>query len=214
MVQRALEKLKAETTTELTKIVIVSLSPHLIALASLSVRAVRQTFLSLPQWLQLGVLASLVLINSVVVVWALLLRERLRKATLQSDIPTRTIAILPRHEPSEYYWSLEDWHNKSTMHLTARFIVTNLTNLTIRLSGATTRKAKGHGWVMVKHSEQNLYGWYDIPAHETTIADVEIWASPPVKNEGECFVSDVALYDQFGNEHWVNKQIEFTYGPS
>jgi hypothetical protein len=64
---------------------------------------------------------------------------------------------------------------------------------------------------MVRDSNTNLYGWYNIPATQSTIADVLILVSPPIGKEGATLTTDVAILDQFGNEHWI-KGIEFSHG--
>jgi hypothetical protein len=45
----------------------------------------------------------------------------------------------------------------------------------------------------------------------TRSAMATIWVMPPFKSEGDGFITDVALLDHFGNEHWV-RDLEFTYG--
>ena len=62
---------------------------------------------------------------------------------------------------------------------------------------------------MVENIQTRLYGWYDIPAEQTTFADVNMWG-PGIKDTKAPLVADIALIDHFGNEHWV-KRVEFSY---
>lgn len=140
------------------------------------------------------------------------IRKQLNTARGRIGIPNQTLTVIQRHEPSEYYWSLEKRNGKNTMYVSATFILTNHTDMNIRPSGATTKEGKGRGWVSVRLDDARMYDWCDIPARQQAFADVEIRIASPVKKEGEVFISDVAILDQFGNEHWI-KDIEFTYGP-
>ena len=49
-----------------------------------------------------------------------------------------------------------------------------------------------------------------IPPGTTTEVHSDFWLTPPVKKERETVRVDIALVDQFGNEHWV-KGVEFKY---
>lgn len=57
---------------------------------------------------------------------------------------------------------------------------------------------------------QHYYGSYMIPEGRVSYLRFDFWIMPPVRNKGETFKADVAIMDQFGNEHWI-KNIEFQY---
>jgi hypothetical protein len=97
------------------------------------------------------------------------------------------------------------------MQIVAAFIVTNITDQDIQLSGARLARQKDAlGWPSVKDTNSRYHGWYAIPAKRTVIVDVDIWIKPPFAQEGHAFRSVVLLYDQFGNEH-STEAVEFSY---
>lgn len=161
-------------------------------------------------WSALGII---VVLSSAYIIY---LRKRIKDTTAQFGIPTETIAILLRHNLNDYGWSVGAIHDKPAMQVSATFIITNKTDLNIHLCGAKIKKPKILGGVSVEAEIGNrrLYGWYDIPGKKTTIAHVDFWIIPPFKEKGEPFSADIAIADQFGNEHWI-KGVAFPYrGPA
>src|SRR5205085_12293436 len=64
------------------------------------------------------------------------IRKQLKSTMSRAGIPNQTLAVLPRHEAIKYYWSATTRNNRPAMALSAEFIITNLTNMDIRPSGA------------------------------------------------------------------------------
>ena len=123
-------------------------------------------------------------------------------------IPKKTIIIIPNYDT---FWHMGSSSDKPAMQIVGRFQVTNITKNDILLTSAIIKKSKTQGLVMVKDYQSNYYGDYNkIPAGHTTNITIDFWISPPFKKEGESFVSDIAILDQFANKHWI-KQIEFKY---
>ena len=77
--------------------------------------------------------------------------------------------------------------------------------------GAKMRKPKATGHVLVSSHESNMYSQKNV-IPDGSIADLRFsfYVQPPVRKEGEVFKADVAIVDQFGNEHWL-KGLEFPY---
>lgn len=88
--------------------------------------------------------------------------------------------------------------------------VTNICKYDILLSSAKMRKPKALGHVNVSASPSQPYGNYMIPGGAVADLIFHFSIMPPVKKKGEFFKADVAIIDQFGNEHWVNG-IKFEY---
>jgi len=63
---------------------------------------------------------------------------------------------------------------------------------------------------MCRKSGENIYGSYMIPDGATTDLSNDFWIIPPYKEKGQAFAADIAILDQFGNEHWI-KNVEFPY---
>ena len=51
---------------------------------------------------------------------------------------------------------------------------------------------------------------HSIPMGGLSELSFDFFVQPPVKEEGILFKADVAIIDQFGNEHWL-KGLEFPY---
>ncbi len=96
------------------------------------------------------------------------------------------------------------------MLVVGRLMVRNITGYDIFLCSVRMKKAKTLGYIMVKDSKTGYDGSYVIPPASITEISFLFWVIPALKKLGEPFVTDIALIDQFSNEHWV-KNIEFLY---
>lgn len=125
-------------------------------------------------------------------------------------VPKKTIIILPLPGPKNTWWHMGSSSGKPTMQVVGRFRVTNITKYNILLTAVKMKKPKLLGHVSVKDTKSDYYGSYMIPGGTTTDIHVDFWIMPPFKEEGERFFSDIAILDQFANEHWM-KKVEFQY---
>ena len=99
---------------------------------------------------------------------------------------------------------------KPAMQIVGRFNVTNITKYGVILSAVKMKKPRYMGNVMVKDSMSKLHGMYQIPPAGYTDMSFDFWIIPAFKKQGESFVADIAVLDQFGNEHWI-KKVRFNY---
>lgn len=99
---------------------------------------------------------------------------------------------------------------KPAMQVVGRFNVTNITKYAVILSAVKMKNPRYMGNVMVKDSKTNYHGRYQIVPGGYTDMSFDFWIDPPFKKKNESFVADIAVLDQFGNEHWI-KKITFTY---
>ncbi len=99
---------------------------------------------------------------------------------------------------------------KPAMQVVGRFHVTNITKYKVILAAVKMKKPRHLGSVTVKDSESNYHGRYQIPPGGFTDMSFDFWINPPFKKEGESFTADIAVLDQFGNEHWI-KNVHFIY---
>jgi len=125
-------------------------------------------------------------------------------------IPKKSIVILPTPYSNDIWWHMGSSSGKPGMQIVGRFKVTNITKYNILLVAAKMKKPRILGHVDVKDSKSNYHGSNMIPDGATTDMGFSFWIMPPVKKEKENFKADVAIIDQFGNEHWI-KDIEFHY---
>jgi hypothetical protein len=71
-------------------------------------------------------------------------------------------------------------------------------------------KPKVFGRVDVKDVETDYFGSQIVRAGCVTDLTFQLWVMPPVREKGQVCKADVAIVDQFGNDHGV-KGIEFQY---
>jgi hypothetical protein len=132
------------------------------------------------------------------------LRRRLHPSKALIDIPKKTIIILQAINLDANHWSSGQILDKPAMMIVADFRVTNITHDGVQIVTTRLKKPKLYGMVTVGQNHRHSLN-YQIASRET--ADVRAFFSvtPPFKQKGEPFVGDVALIDQFGNEHWEKK---------
>jgi hypothetical protein len=126
------------------------------------------------------------------------------------EIPKHTIVVAPNPDPHATWWHMGFSSGQPAMQVVGRFNVTNVTKYAVILSAVKMRKPKYMGTVMVKDSISNYHGMYQIPSGSYTDMSLDFWIIPPFKKQGESFIADVAVLDQFGNEHWI-KKVNFRY---
>ncbi|MDO8329023.1 MAG: hypothetical protein Q7T36_00960 [Fluviicoccus sp.] len=77
--------------------------------------------------------------------------------------------------------------------------------------GAKIRKPNAVGYVLVRANDSNEYSQkHRIPRGGISDLRFTFFVQPPVREEGTLFKADIAIIDQFGNEHWL-KGLEFQY---
>jgi hypothetical protein len=143
--------------------------------------------------------------------WKAILRTgRESESSPLYKIPRTTVRVLVTGERS-CWWHMGKAGDAPTMQVVARFTVTNITRYNIRLPLGKIRKPRILGYCTVKNVDSPLHGQYAIPPGATTEVSLDFWISPPMRKEGEDLVGDLAVVDQFGNEHWLRK-VRFIYG--
>jgi len=125
-------------------------------------------------------------------------------------VPNKTLSIVVRGTGHECMWHMGSVNGDPAMQIHAHFTATNISKLGVLVTSAQMRKPKCLGHIMAKQHDGNIYGGYIIPSGAITEISMDFWITPPIKQEGEPFVADVAAIDQFGNQHWV-KNVEFAY---
>ena len=124
--------------------------------------------------------------------------------------PRKSIVIVPKPGKGNIWWHMGAQSGEPSMQVVARYTVTNITEHEILLPVARMKKPRIYGAAFVKDAHSQYYGGYGIPPRHTTDLSLYFWIMPPLKAEGEAFLADIAILDQFGNEHWI-KGVEFLY---
>ncbi len=136
-----------------------------------------------------------------------------RNQEILLKIPSKTIIVLPENtqlQQATTWWHLGSNAGKPIMQVVGNFIVTNITKGNILLTGAELKKPKIRGMVHVKDVNSQFHGSYAIPPGYTTKMSIDFLIEPPTIQMNKSFFADIAIYDQFGNKHWI-KNIEFKY---
>jgi len=168
--------------------------------------------LSIPASIPIWVLAIFLLFYSVLF-FILSIKHNSKLKTEKEilyKIPSKTIIILPSQQRKDFWWHMGSHSNKPAMQIVGNFAVTNITKYNIYLVSIKMNKPFAKGNVLVKNSTSECYGSYEILPGGTTEITFDFWIVPPKKKENDTFKADIALIDQFGNEHW-KKGIVFQY---
>ncbi len=125
-------------------------------------------------------------------------------------IPKQTIRLVPTAHEVSNFWSTCTVSGSPAMQLVGHFNVTNITESDIRLPVARMKRPKLLGEVSIMPAGSRTYGTHPLPPGEMTELVVNLFIQPPIRAEGDPLFADIAIIDQFGNEHWV-KHVEFKY---
>jgi len=101
------------------------------------------------------------------------------------------------------------------MQIVGHLKVMNISEYDAFVMGAKLRKPKalGHAWGCTPNPSM-YHPEYRIPEGNVSNLCFDFLIQPPVCDRGKPFKANVAIIDQFGNEHWL-KGLEFRYvGPS
>lgn len=155
----------------------------------------------------------IVLLGSTSIVWLIngLIWAKSKKP-IKKISEQKTMILLSKPHSNATYWDMGSTKGKPAMHIMGEFTVTNIAKFSILPILSKMREPKTLGGVSTRniYESGNVYGRYHIPEEITTDLQYHFWIMPPFKEKGESFKADIAIIDQFGNEHWIEK-IEFSY---
>lgn len=128
-----------------------------------------------------------------------------KKDNLTIPYPKRTM-IFSTKDPGFYRWHLGSLNKKLTMEIDSSFQVTNITkDLNILPGRAILKKTKTFGLPYVWHSDSGM-----IPYNQIRHVDIRFTVERHFCREGQSFISDIIVFDQFNNKHLI-KNILFKY---
>jgi hypothetical protein len=123
--------------------------------------------------------------------------------------PTKTVILIPVWRQNALWWHMGLMGDQPAMQIAGELGVTNISKSHVYLMGAKLRKPKTVGHTYVRVPGSNILS-YTIPEGGVGDLRFDFFVQPPVCAQGRSFKTDVAIVDQFGNEHWV-KRLEFPY---
>jgi hypothetical protein len=141
--------------------------------------------------------------------WIINLYRRIQQfPTTNIAIPKKTVILIPI--PNGLWWHMGGRGNEPVMQIVGDLNVTNISKYGIYLKAVRLRKPKTDGHVMLRAHQANVYGNYMIPKGAVRDLRFDIFVEPLICEKGKPFKADVAIINQFGNEHWL-KGLEFRY---
>lgn len=142
--------------------------------------------------------------------WASSFSNRKQFADLL-EVPKETMVLLPVSSQSALWWHMGSLGEQPVMQIVGNLYATNISKHDVIVMGAKLRKPKAVGHTMAgAHNSNTYHQHHRIPQSGISDLHFEFYVQPPVSEKDEPLKADVAIIDQFGNEHWLNG-LEFPY---
>lgn len=127
------------------------------------------------------------------------------------EVPSKTMILIPVSRNNALWWHMGAMDDQPAMQIVGDLNVTNISKYGVFVMGAKLRKPKAVGHALVRAHKSDMYGTkHVIPQGAVSDLRFDFFVQPPVCEKGKSFKADVAIIDQFGNEHWL-KGLEFPY---
>jgi hypothetical protein len=125
------------------------------------------------------------------------------------EIPARTLILVPACTPSACRWSLDRFGGRVAMRVICEVKATNVCKYAVALLRAGMQKPSVTGCVRVQ-ADSGGDASTVIPSLALRDLRLEFVIEPPIVSGLESFEADVAVVDQFGNEHWL-RDVRFEH---
>lgn len=127
------------------------------------------------------------------------------------EVPSKTMVLIPVARQNALWWHMGAMGDQPAMQIVGDLNVTNISKYGVFVMGAKLKKPKAIGHALVRAHDSNMYGTkHVIPQGGVSDLRFDFFVQPPMRQKGQLFKADVAIIDQFGNEHWL-KGLEFPY---
>lgn len=158
----------------------------------------------------LGILATLFGWFGKVWHWGRSLLAR-KPAAGGAEIPSKTLVLITAIRQDALWWHMGAMGGKPAMQVVGDLNVTNVSKMEVEVMGAKLRKPRTVGNAIVTVLNSHTFnGRNRIPRTGVRDLRFDFFVQPPVCAAGKPFKGDVAIVDQFGNEHWL-KGLIFVY---
>jgi hypothetical protein len=127
------------------------------------------------------------------------------------DIPRKTLIIILGARANSCRWSMDFFGGRAVMRVICEAKATNVSKYAVQLVGAKMRRPPIVGRAVIGFQADGINDEQlscTIPSLATRDLRMEFAIEPPVVEEPRSFKADLALLDQFGNEHWL-KNVRF-----
>ena len=125
-------------------------------------------------------------------------------------VPRRTVSLLQAPHTMALWWSMGTQGDTPAMQVVGHLKVTNIAGVPIVLPAVKMKKPAVLGFVSVQAPDSDMHGEYPLEPGSCKDLKFHLWVSPAVAEEGQDLVADIAIVDQFNNEHWL-RNLCFQY---
>lgn len=127
------------------------------------------------------------------------------------DVPSKTMILIPVAHHNSLWWHMGSMGEQPVMQIVGDLNVTNISRYGVFVMGAKLREPKVLGYALVRAHDSHMYDTkHVIPTGAISDLRFDFYVQPPFTEEGKSFRADVAIIDQFANEHWL-EGLEFPY---
>lgn len=118
--------------------------------------------------------------------------------------PLKTLTIANVNPTHSCWWHMGKMNNDDAMQVAADFLLTNISEKDIRLSGVLINKAKKiRGMVLIKGDRYSSTNYVIPPGVSVEVSSIT-FIHPPTVSVGKSYEDDIAIVDNYGNEHWLD----------
>jgi hypothetical protein len=140
--------------------------------------------------------------------WSSMLASK-QRGTLA--VPKQTMILIPLASSNALRWSMGTQDGQPCMQIVGDLHLTNIFEHSVYVRGVKLKKPRASGYVTVKAQASRLHSQdHATPSGRVTQLRFVIMVQPPVLGKGEVFKGNIAITDQFGNDHWI-KNLKFPY---
>jgi len=127
------------------------------------------------------------------------------------EVPSKTMVLMPVSRPNALWWHMGSMGDQPAMQIVGDLNVTNISKQGVFVMGTKLRKPKTTGKALVRAHDSSMYSSkHVIPQGAVSDLRFDFFVQPPVCEKDKPFKADVAIIDQYGNEHWL-KGLVFPY---
>jgi hypothetical protein len=132
------------------------------------------------------------------------------------EIPEKTLILVTDGSANSAYWSMDLFGGRAVMRVVCQAKATNISKYAVELVGAKMRRPPTAGRVLIlTPGDEGDEGRVDgaIPSLGMREVRLEFAIEPPIVKGAKSFEADLAVVDQFKNEHWLAR-VRFRHVPS
>ena len=131
------------------------------------------------------------------------------------EVPRKTLITILDLRAHSCRWGMDFFGGRAVMRVICEAKATNVSTYAVQLVGAKMRRPPivGRAVIGFRADGDDEELSCTIPSLATSHLRMEFAIEPPIAEGPRSFKADVALLDQFGNEHWL-RNVRFRHLPA